>query len=328
MMKIKKGQLLLVVALILGGVAYGFWHFENSNGMPDGFVKSNGRIEAERIDVSVKFPGRLKDVLVKEGDMVKAGQVLVTMDTAQLSAQLREAKASVWQAKEQINQSEALLSQRQSELGLAEIDLTRTDKLVKKGIVAEKNLDHQRTTVQTAKAATRSAKAQVAYGKAALEAAKFRVERLEVELSEHKLTAPRDGRVQYRLKEPGEVLGAGARVLTLIDLTEVHMSIYLPTGPAGRIMIGTEARIIFDAAPELVIPAKVSFVASQAQFTPKYVETASEREKMMFRVKLKIPTAVLLKHSRAVKTGISGTGYVKISPGAKWPDWLLVRLPK
>lgn len=317
---------LLVVALVGAGIS--FWYFENSNSLPDGFAQGNGRIEAVRIDVSTKFPGRVKNVRAKEGDMVKAGQVLVTMDTAELSAQLREAKAAVWQTREQLNQSTALLSQREGELKLANSDYQRTEELAEKGIVTKKKRDEQRTALQTAQAALRSAKAQVAYSKAALEAANARVERLEVDLAEHKLTAPRAGRVQYRLAEPGEVLGAGARVLTLIDLTDVHMSIYLPTRAAGRIEIGAEARIKIDAAPELVIPAKISFVASQAQFTPKYVETASEREKLMFRVKLKIPADLLQQHTRAVKTGVPGIGYVKTMPNAKWPEWLEVRLPK
>lgn len=318
----------LVAVAIAGGVGAGVWFWRNNDSLPPGIVMGNGRIEAERIDIAPKFPGRVKEVLVDEGDMVKAGEVLVKMDTATLLAQLREARAAVWKASEQLNQSTALLHQREGELKFAELELQRAEKLSEKGFAAQERLERRRTELQTARAAVRSAKAQVALANAGLEAAQANVERLETELADHTLTAPRDGRVQYRLAEPGEVLAAGARVLTLIDLTDVYMTIYLPTHYAGRVLLGSEARIKVDAAPELVIPAKVSFVASEAQFTPKYVETENERAKLMFRVKLQIPPELLKKHASAVKTGVPGVGYVKVSPETNWPEWLHVRLPE
>jgi HlyD family secretion protein len=141
------------------------------------------------------------------------------------------------------------------------------------------------------------------------------------------LKSPIRGRVLYRLAEPGEVLAAGGKVLTVLDLSDVYMTIFLPTGLAGRIAIAAEARIILDAAPQYVIPATVSFVAPRSQFTPKEVETKTEREKLMFRVKVKIDPELLQKYLEKVKTGLPGVAYVRLDAGTPWPQHLNIKLP-
>ena len=95
-------------------------------------------------------------------------------------------------------------------------------------------------------------------------------------------------RIQYRIANIGEVLPAGGKVFTMLDISYVYMDIYLPALEAGKIKVGTDARIVLDAYPNSPIPAKVSFLASQAQFTPKTVETQSERDKLMFRIRVRI----------------------------------------
>ena len=95
---------------------------------------------------------------------------------------------------------------------------------------------------------------------------------------------------------------------------------------AGRVALGSEVRIVLDAAPDFVIPASVSFVASTAQFTPKTVETASEREKLMFRVKARIDPELLKEHLEQVKTGVPGMAYLKLDAAAEWPESLHVRI--
>ena len=113
----------------------------------------------------------------------------------------------------------------------------------------------------------------------------------------------------------------------LLDLTDVYMIIFLPTNQVGRVFLGSEARIILDAAPNYVIPAYVSFVSSEAQFTPREVETRSEREKLMFRVKVKIDRELLLAHIEKVKSGLPGEAYVLLGSGNQWPERLAVNLP-
>ena len=180
---------------------------------------------------------------------------------------------------------------------------------------------------ETAEAACVAAEAKHANAEALIVAGLAEAERIRVEIDDSLLKAPVGGRVLYRLAEPGEVLPAGGKVLTVLNLTDVYMTIFLPTGQAGRVAIGTDARIIFDAAPDLVIPATISFVAPRAQFTPKEVETRAEREKLMFRVKVKIAPELLEQYIEKVKTGIPGMAYVRLDQTAKWPEYLNTRLP-
>jgi len=155
-----------------------------------------------------------------------------------------------------------------------------------------------------------------------VDAAAATIARIDADLADAVLKAPRDGRVQFRVAQAGEVLGAGGKLLNLVDLADVSMTFFLPETAAGRVALGSEVRIVLDAAPGLVIPARVSFVASTAQFTPKTVETASERQKLMFRVKAQIDRTLLLQHLDQVKTGLPGVAWLRLDANRPWPAQL------
>jgi HlyD family secretion protein len=198
-----------------------------------------------------------------------------------------------------------------------------------------------RAEFEKAKAAVSAAKAQVAAADAAIgaakslvvdagaevEVAKATIERIQADIDDSALRSPQDGRVQYRVAEVGEVVAAGGRVLNLVDLDDVYMTFFLPTAAAGRVALGTDVRLVLDAAPQYVIPAKASFVADVAQFTPKTVETEEERQKLMFRIKAQIDPELLRKHITRVKTGLPGMAYVRLDPRVDWPPQLQVKLP-
>lgn len=314
----------IVIAVAAGGY---YWWQQQQSDLPDGFVRANGRIEAERVDVALKFGGRIAEVLTDEGQMVASGDVVARIDSTELEAEIRAAEAATRQAKQELAQAKALVSQREGEVTLAQAELKRTETLSKQGYATGQTLDQRRSQEITAIAALNTARAQIASAEAAIEASEANVAALKANLADYTLTAPRTGRVQYRLAQPGEVLAAGGKVITLLDLTDVYMDVYLPTDDAGRLRFGAEARLILDAAPQYVIPASVEFVASEAQFTPKYVETESERAKLTFRVKLQIPADVLEKYQEVVKTGVPGYAIVRVSPEAEWPETLSVKLP-
>jgi HlyD family secretion protein len=153
------------------------------------------------------------------------------------------------------------------------------------------------------------------------------LKRIQTQIDESTLASPTRGRVLYRLAEPGEVLDAGGKVVTVLDLADVYMTIFLPTEQAGRVAYGAEARMILDAYPDLILPASVSFASPEAQFTPKEVETHTEREKLMFRIKVKLDEKLLEQHLEQVKTGIPGVSYIRLAGGAEWPAYLAVKLP-
>lgn len=347
--------LVLTAAMVVVALTYYGWMSSRLEPLPAGFARSNGRLEAVEIDIAAKAAGRFVDVRVDEGDFVSAGQVLAQMDTDVLQAQLREAEAEFRRAKTAIETAQSNVEQRQSEKAAAEFvviqrnaehDLAtkrfaRSETLMDKSAISQEDHDTIRAALFGAKAAVSTAQANVAGATAAIATAKSQViqaeasvasaeakiERIQADINDCTLKSPRDGRVQYRIAEPGEVLGAGGKVLNLVDLGDVYMTFFLPTAEAGRVRIGADVRLVFDAAPHYVVPAKVSYVADVAQFTPKTVETTEEREKLMFRVKARIDPELLKKHIRTAKTGLPGMAYVQLDEQAPWPAHLEVRLP-
>jgi HlyD family secretion protein len=130
------------------------------------------------------------------------------------------------------------------------------------------------------------------------------------------------------IAQPGEVVAAGAPILNLVDVSDVYMTFFLPETVAGRVALGSEVRLILDAAPQFVFPARVSFVSDTAQFTPKTVETATERQKLMFRVRAHVDRELLERHVERVKTGLPGVAWLKLDPQAQWPENLALKVPE
>lgn len=323
----RKTAVLTALAALAAVLAVLAWQYLQAPALPEGIASGNGRLEATEVDITTKFPGRLAEVRVKEGDNVEAGQVLALMDVREVEAELRQAQAQVKQAQKQRNAATAVIAQRKSEVTLAEKNLARSRELYENQNIPIEQLQRSETAVQTAQAAHAVSEAELAHADAAIEAAMARAETVRTRIDDSALKTPIAGRVLYRLAEPSEVLAAGGKVFTVLDLTDASMTIFLPTGQAGRLRVGDEARIVLDALPEFTVPATVSFVSPEAQFTPKEVETRTEREKLMFRVKVRIDPALLAQHAAIMKTGVPGIAYVRLGAGVEWPERLRVRLP-
>lgn len=352
----KKNVLICAAVALAAGAAWYAWSRMADKGPGDGFISGNGRIEATEVDIATRMAGRVADIVVNEGDFVKAGQAVARMQTDTLDAQRDEAVAShqealhaVAAARAQISlrqsdvaAAQAQVAQREAELEAAKRRLARSSTLSKEGAASVQELDDNRAQERSAAAAVNAAQAQVVAARAAVEAAKAQetgarsrvaaaeaaIHRIEADLADSVLKAPRDGRVQVRVAQPGEVLAAGGRVLSLVDLSDVYMTFFIPEVAAGRVALGSEVHLVIDAAPQRAIPARVSFVAATAQFTPKTVETASERQKLMFRVKAQIAPDLLRRHIELVKTGVPGVAWVKLDPAQPWPERLPVGTDK
>jgi HlyD family secretion protein len=352
--KMKKNLTTAVVVVLVAGAAFLAWRSFKPHGLPEGFASSNGRIEATEIDIAAKIGGRIREILVKEGDLVAAGQVLARMDTDVLQAQRREAEAQLKEAQVAVETAKLVVTQREAEKvaaqavvdqRAAEFDASqkrfvRTEPLAKEEAVTAQEVDDDRARVQAGKAAVSAAKAQAAAAAAnigtaqsqvlramaAVEGARANIERIQADIVDSELKSPRAGRVQYRVSEPGEVVAAGGRVLNLVDLSDVYMTFYLPTATAGQIPQGADVHLVLDAFPQYVLPAKATFVADVAQFTPKTVQTQEERLKLTFRIKAHIDPDLLKKNISQVKTGLPGVAYIRLDPKAEWPAQLQVRI--
>jgi HlyD family secretion protein len=257
----------LILAVIVVGVAaflgYQYWEAHRF-ALPKGIASGNGRIEAKLVDITSKEPLRVKEILADEGALVEPGQVLVRMDTTTLNAQMAESKANVAAAKERVAIAEALIVRCQSELDLAKIEVERARKLLAENAGSQENYDVKKTAVETTTAALAQARAALDTAQAEVVVAEANVEVVKSRIDDATLVSPVHGRVLYRLAEPGEVVGAGGKVLTLVNLNDVYMEIYLPAEEAVETKIGAEARLTLDFMPGRAGAGYVSFVSPEA----------------------------------------------------------------
>ncbi|RKH42670.1 HlyD family secretion protein [Corallococcus sicarius] len=325
MPKNPKGKMKWVIGLIAIAIAVfiGFRYVKGRQSrLPEGIVSGNGRIEAKLVDVAAKEPLRVKEIVVNEGDLVKPGQVLVQLDTTTLESSLAEANANLAAMQESLAVAQASIARQKSEIELATIEADRARKLVAQGAGSQRELDVRTSQLATTQASLAEAEATVKTSRQQIEVARASAATIKTRIADATLKSPATGRVLYRLAEPGEVLAPGGPALTLVNLEDVYMEIFLPASEAARMKLGSEARLTVDFEPDRSIPGYVSFVSPEAQFTPKQVETKSEREKLMFRVKLQVPRELASRYVERIKTGIRGVGYVKVDPSATWPAQL------
>jgi HlyD family secretion protein len=315
----RRPWLAMVAVIVAAAAGGGYWWQHSAAGLPDGIVSGNGRLEADEMDIATKFAGRVAELRVDEGDVVRSGQVVARMDTKDVEMSLHKAEAQALGAERMLDEARASVEQQQAQATLAHQELGRANFLFQKGYGTGQLLDQRRQQEAVAKAALTVAQARVGEAEQTLAAATHDVDHYRINIADNALIAARDGRIQYRLANVGEVLAVGGKVFTMLDVNYVYLDIFLPTADAGRTVVGAEARIVLDALPATPIPAKVVFVADQAQFTPKAVETKTERDKLMFRVRVHVDQAFLADHAAEVRSGLPGVAYVRFDPRVDWP---------
>lgn len=318
----------LVALAAAAAAGWATWANTHREGTPPGLIRANGRLEVERIEIAAKYPGRIVELPVKEGDLVKAGDLIARQDSTELAAQKAAVAASMERAQQAIGRAHAETQVRQVQARLAQMELDHTVKLRKDTLVSGAEVERREAQRDGENAGVSVAKAAIGEATAAKAEAQAQIKRLDVAISDMSLLAPVNGRIEYRVVEPGSVIPSGGRVATLLDTSNVYMTVFLPTSIAGKLKVGDEARLVLDAASQFVIPARVSFVAAEAQFTPKYVETATERDKLVYRVKLQVPTEVASQYAQYVKAGLTGNGYVRQDSQAAWPKTFDIKLPQ
>lgn len=309
-MAIKKLLGTAALLALLGGAgvfAYQQWQQEQQNGK--GTYRSNGRLEARQSHVASRVAGLLSTVAVREGDHVAQGQALATLDSRPLQAELARTVAAIQQTRDQQVLAQAQLAQRESECVYARNQYARIKSLITKHNASMDQLDSTRMQAESCESAINAAKAAVAASASALKVAEATRDRIQVDLDDATIVAPFSGFILYRLAEPGEMISPGARLFTLVSDDDIYLTVFLPADVAGKLAAGDEAQLLMDARTDVKVPAKVSFIAPEAQFTPKTVETASERSKLMFRTKLNVDPAFLQQNSW-LKSGMPGMAFL------------------
>ncbi|MGA9110721.1 MAG: HlyD family secretion protein [Smithella sp.] len=313
---LKKSAALVVMVLLAGALIFYLYTNKDKNAIPKGFVMGNGRLEATEVDVSAKLAGRLTEVLAKEGDLCHKNQIVARIDTSTLQAQLKQAEAEVKRAKQARETALSMAESIRLKMAFAVKELDRSNKLFAKGIFTQQQLDRDQTVKQTYEAEYTAAKSSITEADNAIEAAIAQTEILKSEINDCVLKSPIKGPVLSRLAEPGEVMPNGGKILTIVDLSDIHMNVYLSEQYAGMIPLGGDAKVVLDAIPDKQFPARVAYVSEKAQFTPKEVEATEERQKLVFRVKISFQEI----NDPRLKPGMPGVAYIQLNPSAKWTE--------
>jgi len=260
----------IVLTSAAGYMAYMNWIYEAP--LPEGLIQANGRIEGDRVIVSSKFAGRVSKLFVREGDTVTQDQTLLQLDDVQT-------KARVDQANEGVMALEAQLQAAQHKLEQAQRDLNRMRDLTATGTATQ----HEQ---EKAELLWDVAGDQLAAINAQLSQARAKQAEAESVLADLTLKAPADGTVSTRMVDGGEVVGAGTPLLCLVNMDRLYLKVYIAEADIGKVRRGLPARIYTDALPDQYFDATVRYIASQAEFTPKEVQTPDERVKLVYAVKL------------------------------------------
>jgi HlyD family secretion protein len=297
----RQGSLLAVAVILLGGCGGG--------GDDDEVTRLNGRIEAVTVDLGPRVPGRVTEVLVREGDRVKAGDVLVRVDLGETAIAVEREQAGMRAAEaraedlrsgsraQDIAVAAADVADKRAAVALAAREAERQTSLAREGIVSRRDLDQARTELDRAQAAVKASEErlalardgfrpqQTAAARADADRAGAVLEQSKVVARESEVRAPADGVIVHRLAEPGQVVGGGQPAITMAFADRLYVRTFIPETRLGRVKMGAPATVTVDAFPGREFPARITEISPEAEFTPKAVETSAERVNLVYAAK-------------------------------------------
>jgi HlyD family secretion protein len=273
--------------------------------LPVGLLQVNGRIEGDRIVVASKFAGRVQRLLVREGEQVTAGQLLVTLDDQQAGARVRQASSSVTALAGQVRAAQNTQAQ-------ADRDAQRARELRATGMTTERDAERAQLAASVAHDQVHSLQAQLAQARATLDEARSVFGDLQIR-------APSAGTVVTRSADLGEVVMPGAPLLTLVDLDRLYLQVYIPEVDIGRVHRGLPAQVYIDAFPTQPFAAELRYIAAQAEFTPREVQTRDERVKQVYAARLYF----LANPQHRLTPGLPADAIIRWKDDAPWamPIW-------
>jgi HlyD family secretion protein len=267
--RIKFISLSILVVAIIAAV---WWFWGREDPLPEGLIQANGRIEGDRCTVASKVAGQVKQLLVREGDAVEGGQVLIQLDDVQMRAKVEQARQGLKAAQAQLNA--ATLSEQQ-----ARRDAERMRELLTEGTITKHESEQAELAWSVAKHQLQAAEAQRNLAQATLD-------EVSSILDDMTIRAPAGGVITTRTVDVGELVAAGAPLLDIVDLDRLYLKVYIPEKEIGKVRLGLNAQVYTDAFPDTPFAASVCYIASRAEFTPKEVQTPDERVKLVYAVKL------------------------------------------
>jgi len=295
----------LSVFILIGLAVLVWWMNFYEKPLPEGLIQANGRIEGDHYSVASKFPGRIAELKAREGDAVDKGQVLVRLDDTQISAKVTQAEKGVIAANAQCSAAEA--SEQQSRR-----DKKRLQNLLKSQTASQQEAERTTLAWRVDKDRLVAAKAQCGAAKAALQ----EMQSIQDDLT---IRAPAKGVITTRMADEGEVVAAGSPLFDIVDLDRLYLKVYIPEKAIGKVRLGLAAQVYTDAFPEKPFAATVRYIASQAEFTPKEVQTPDERVKLVYAVKLYLNE----NPDHRLSPGLPADTVIRWQEGVEWvnPAW-------
>ncbi len=328
-----KKKILFPIVLVVAGAVGGFLYFKNHQAPDQNRLRVSGNIEITEVAASFKIPGRVEERPVIEGQMITAGQVVARMDEKDLKLEIAQRQAQVTAARsllsevqtgsrpEEITQAEAALERAQADGNRARIEYERQRRLFDREVISTREFDQAKTTYETAEARIREAKAlstlvrkgprqeKIDQAGATLEQAKQSLELAQTRLNYATLRSPVSGMVLSENVQAGEYVSPGTPVISLGDLSRVYLRAYINETDLGRVKVGQKVRLTTDTYPGKKYEGMISFLAPQAEFTPKNIQTQKERVKLVYRIKVEIPNPAL-----ELKPGMPADGEILLNP--------------
>jgi HlyD family secretion protein len=324
---------ILVLALISGLLYYLFTRNKEEE---ETFIKISGNIEATEVNVGFKISGRIVKLFVQEGDPVTKGKVLARLDDEDLlqrvelakatlkSSHARLAKVLAGSRPEELREAEAALQQAQYDFENKQVQYERMKTLFEKRVIPKESLDNAETGYKVAKASVQRARenyllVQEGPRKEDIDDARAQVEqtRASLKVAETQLTytllhSPMSGVILVKSAEIGEVVNPGTSVLTLADIENVWLKGYISEPDLSKIKWGQEVIVATDVRPRKEYRGRISFISSQAEFTPKQIQTEKERVTLVYRIKVEIANP-----ERELKPGMPADGKIMLPPSQK-----------
>ena len=320
---------ILIAAAIAGGIYYFLTREKNPS---DLYIKVSGNIEATEVDAGFKISGRIVNRLVDEGDWVKKGQLLAKLDDEDLRNRFEVAKATLLSAQarlnkllagsrpEEIREAQAAVEQAQFDLENKRNHYERMKPLFDRGVIPKETLDNAEAAYKVAQATLQRAtesyrivkegprQEDIEDARAQVEQARASLKLTETQLSYTNLYSPMTGVVLVKSGEVGEVVNPGTSILTLADIESVWLKAYIPETDLSRVKWGQEVIITTDLRPRKEYKGRISFISSQAEFTPKQIQTEKERVTLVYRIKVDIPNP-----ERELKPGMPADGKILLN---------------
>jgi HlyD family secretion protein len=303
---------LIPVVVLIAVVTAAFLWWRGRSGAENTRLEASGTVEATQVDLGFQLPGRLAGVVPREGDEVNVGDTLATLDQSELNARLGSARAQLAAAEarlvelergsrpEEITSAAAAVDAAREREQEAAAEAARAGRLFQGGAISRQAFDQAETALAVARAARVQAEQALSIARegpraetvnaqrAQVQQAGANVEQVEAALEQSVIVSPFGARVTVRHREPGEVVPAGAPVVTLLDPSDRWVRIYVPENQIGRVSVGQAAEVRASTFPDRVYPGEVVFIGDVAEFTPRNVQTPEERTRLVYPVKVRI----------------------------------------